>query len=91
LGILLNELLTNVMKYAFTGREAGILSVGASRSDGSVTITIQDDGIGMPETVNFDSSPGFGLTLVGILAKQLKGTIRVDRNNGTKLTLVFEA
>lgn len=89
LGIIINELLTNIMKYAFTGRATGLITVAVSLRDHQVALLIQDDGVGMPETINADDSTGFGLTLVGILATQLKGVMRWEQDNGTRTTLEF--
>jgi len=90
LGIIINELITNIMKYAFRGRETGLIVVSASESNGHLSISIQDDGIGMPESVTFESSTGFGLQLVQALTKQLNGTIRIERGNGTVIVLEFD-
>jgi two-component sensor histidine kinase len=45
----------------------------------------------MPESIDFTNSPGFGLMLVGLLTKQLHGTIRIERAKGTKIILEFDA
>lgn len=89
LGILLNELLTNIMKYAFAGRESGSIRICASRRGENVLISVEDDGNGIPESVDFANSPGFGLALVNMLARQLKGHIRIERGKGTKIVLEF--
>jgi len=90
LGIIVNELLTNIMKYAFTGRSGGTLAVSASMEKNLVTIAIRDDGNGMPESVSFERSTGFGLVLVNGLTRQLGGSIRIERGNGTRIVLEFE-
>jgi PAS domain S-box-containing protein len=82
LGIIVNELLTNVMKYAFAGRPGGAITVSATLEGRLVRVEIRDDGVGMPEGVGPEASPGFGLRLVGALATQLGGTIRVERGLG---------
>ncbi len=89
LGMIINELLTNSMKYAFQGRDHGNITVSATTIDAMVTINIQDDGNGIPESVSFENSNGFGLQLVKALTKQIGGTIRIERGNGTKVQLVF--
>jgi PAS domain S-box-containing protein len=90
LGILVNELLTNIMKYAFAEREHGRIRVGAMLENDTVIVTVQDDGSGLPEAVSFDDSPGFGLQLVRALTEQLDGRIRVERGSGTKVVLEFK-
>ncbi len=89
LGIILNELLTNIMKYAFFGRNNGLISVMAKNADGHATVSVQDDGVGMPESVSFENSTGFGFQLAQALTQQLDGTIRIERVNGTRVVLGF--
>jgi PAS domain S-box-containing protein len=87
IGIIVNELLTNIMKYAFNGRENGVISVSATNINRRMQISVKDDGIGMPESVSFQNSTGFGLQLVEAMTKQLNGTIQIMRINGTKVVL----
>lgn len=89
LGILLNELLTNIMKYAFAGRSEGRIEVSATLSENMATVVVADDGVGLPESIDFGRSSGFGLTLVRELANQLDGTIRLERGSGTRVILEF--
>ena len=90
IGIILNELLTNSMKYAFQGKEQGLMTVSVSKKDNDVMISIQDDGTGFPESVSVENSYGFGLQLVHALAQQLDGMLRVERNAGTNTILEFK-
>jgi len=90
LGIIINELLTNIMKYAFIGKREGLISVSAHQKDNHVMVTIADNGNGMPESISFDNSTGFGLVLVNALTQQIGGTIRIERGQGTKIVLEFE-
>ncbi len=90
LGIIINELLTNIMKYAFTGRKSGVITVSALLKDTRVSLTIADDGNGMPESISFGHSTGFGLVLVSGMVKQILGTIRIERNGGTQIILEFD-
>ncbi|MFH2114441.1 MAG: PAS domain S-box protein [Spirochaetota bacterium] len=91
LGIIITELLTNVMKYAFRGRASGLVSVMATQADGRVKLVIQDDGDGMPESFSFDSPGGFGFQLVQALVLQLDGSIRLERDKGTRFVVEFPA
>ena len=92
IGIILNELLTNIMKYAFQGREEGIIEISFFQNPNSnqrIILSIQDNGNGLPENINFENSTGFGLSLVELLRKQLKAEMKIQRENGTKFTLEF--
>lgn len=86
-GLILNELITNALKHAFPQDARGTVAVRLRRTQGSVTLTVEDDGIGLasvpgePETL--------GLQLVRILAKQIGGTLEMEGNAGTKVRVVF--
>jgi len=90
LGLIVNELITNILKYAFAGRTEGTIAVSASLEANLVSLSIADDGNGMPESIDFENSTGFGLLLVKALTKQLKGSIGIERGKGTKIVLEFE-
>ena len=90
LGIIINEVITNSMKYAFTGKDMGLITVSASMKDNRAIIIIADDGIGIPESVDIERSPGFGLSLISMLTDQIGGTIRIERGNGTKFIIEFD-
>lgn len=64
--------------------------IHAALSGDRVLIAVQDDGNGIPEGIDFRNSPGFGLMLVSNLTDQLKGNIRIERGNGTRIILDFE-
>jgi PAS domain S-box-containing protein len=89
-GMILNELLTNTLKHAFVGRENGKMSVFFLTNNNHATFIVQDNGIGIPESTDIASPAGFGMQLVGILTEQLGGTIRIERENGTRFVLEFE-
>ncbi len=89
-GIIINELLTNIMKYAFSGRKEGKIIINVSLINETVSISISDNGNGMPESVSFAHSTGFGLVLVSGLTNQLNGHIRIERENGTRIILEFK-
>ncbi len=90
LGIIINELLTNIMKHAFSGIDSGLITVIVKISDKHATITVHDNGIGIPETIDFKSQTGFGLQLVDMLVEQLEGSIRIERGYGTRFVLEFD-
>jgi two-component sensor histidine kinase len=89
LGIIVNELLTNAMRYAFKGKSDGRLLVSAALASGLAAIVVQDNGNGIPDSVELGRSTGFGLMLVHELTQQLGGSIRIERGGGTRIVLEF--
>ena len=90
LGIIINEVLTNSMKHAFASVSDRRIGFSATIEGDLVTVRIADNGGGMPEAVTFDTSSGFGLTLVSGLAKQIDATVRIERTEGTAVIIEFE-
>ncbi len=90
LGIILNELLTNIMKYAFDDSTRDPkLCISLKKEAGQISLSVRDNGKGLPGTVDFDHPAGFGLTLVHVLATQLDGTVRIIRVQGTEILITF--
>ncbi len=90
LGIIINELITNIMKHAYPGKSDGLIKVTAACKDNHVVFEISDSGIGMPESIDFENSSGFGLQLVSMLTQQIEGSIKIERGKGTKFILEFD-
>jgi two-component system, sensor histidine kinase PdtaS len=90
LGIILNEVLTNAMRHAFNGRDKGRIIVSLSLSDRHATLIIEDNGIGIPESIDGATSTGFGFQLIGMLIEQLDGGLRLEQKNGTRCVLEFD-
>ncbi len=89
LGIIINEIITNSMKYAFTNRTSGIINMSAIQKDNCVRICIADNGNGIPDSVDITTANSFGLRLVNMMSKSLRGQINVERESGTKFVLEF--
>ncbi len=90
IGIIINELITNAMKHAFDGRDKGKILVSFSIHDKHATLVIEDNGVGIPDSINIMASAGFGMQLVNMLADQLDGSLRVEREDGARFILTFE-
>jgi two-component sensor histidine kinase len=90
IALILNELITNAMKYAFADFKDAEISVDIYQIENTVTILFEDNGITIPESISIGDSPGFGLRLVDLLVKQINGIILMERKNGTKFILEFE-
>ena len=90
LGSIINELLTNIMKYAFVDKKTGRIKIGLSNVGKHMTLTIEDNGIGLPAGFDIDESKGFGLMLVKMLSKQLGGSFTIESHEGTRSKLEFD-
>jgi PAS domain S-box-containing protein len=89
-GLLISELITNALKYAFPGDRKGVIGIRLRRSkDGTVELRVSDDGAGFPETVDFHRTESLGLQIVDLLVGQLEGTIELERKKGAVFTIAF--
>lgn len=77
IGIILNEFLTNSIKYAFQDRESITVNIALRMDEGRIKLYFSDDGTGLPENFNSELSAGLGLKLVNLLASQMKGEFRI--------------
>jgi PAS domain S-box-containing protein len=87
LGIVLNELLTNIMKYAFIDQESGLVRINLIKQTDHLSLTIQDNGVGLPADLDKRDVQGFGLILAKMVSKQLCGSFQMESKNGLKSTL----
>ena len=90
LGIIINELLTNIMKYAFIKRKTGRVEIALTLAKKHVTLTIQDNGRGLPAGFDMEKSKGFGLMLVKMLSQQLGGSFSMETRKGTRCKIEFD-
>ena len=90
IGLIINELITNCFKYAFPESIAGEVSIKFSQNQEKYTLTIQDNGVGIPETIDWEESPSLGLKLVRLLGQQLDSEVkRIATDIGTAFELTF--
>jgi two-component system, sensor histidine kinase PdtaS len=90
LGLIINEAVTNSVKYAFPDEGNGEINIKLQQSttDG-IVLDIQDDGIGLPKNFNWQHTPSLGMSLMQGLAKQLDGQFEVINNNGLTVQVKF--
>ncbi|MBM9579105.1 MASE1 domain-containing protein [Leptospira sp. 201903070] len=94
IGLILNELVSNSLKYAFPSEVSAIdlpeLKISLSKKNENLELKIEDNGIGMPLGFDLDDSTSLGLKLVNILVRQLKGKIDFssDSKKGTRFTIL---
>jgi two-component sensor histidine kinase len=89
-GLLFNELFSNSLKHAFPATGKGQINVGLNREkQGMCSLIIKDDGIGFPQSYDFENPATLGLQLVSDLVKQIDGSIQLDRKAGTTFCVTF--
>jgi two-component sensor histidine kinase len=91
LGLIMNELVTNSFKYAFTGNPAPALKIGLQKSEGGeVVLCYLDNGPGLDEQALANKTISLGLKLIRSLSKQLKGTLTMEKRDGFYFELIFK-
>jgi two-component sensor histidine kinase len=100
LGLIVNELISNSLKHAFIGRDIGEIQIKLQGDENkeckiegcqstSYTLTVSDNGVGIPENLDIEDLESLGLQLVASLVDQLDGELELERNNGTEFTIKF--
>ncbi|MFP4655163.1 MAG: MASE3 domain-containing protein [Methanohalobium sp.] len=90
LGIIINELITNSLKHAFTEGSAGKINVSFYKDESNYILTVSDNGIGVPKDIDIKETESLGLQLVNSLVEQINGKMEFENNNGTIFTITFE-
>lgn len=90
-GLIINELVTNSLKYAFPdSNNEDIVKVELKRlQPDKLKLVISDNGVGLPEDLDMENVETLGLKMVTILVNQLKGTLKVNRTGGTEFKIIF--
>jgi PAS domain S-box-containing protein len=89
-GIILNELITNSIKFAFPEDTKGVIKVGLTFKNGNYSLFVKDTGIGFEKIPKFDAVRSKGLYLVHILSLQLRAQNVVENDSGASITLNFK-
>jgi len=89
-GLIINELVSNSLKHAFTGRDTGeVLIRFMSPEINKYTISVKDNGVGFPDDIDYKNPESLGLQLVNDLVKQIKGKLALDVKEGSTFTVTF--
>lgn len=88
-GLIINELVSNSLKYAFPGNENGTIAISFTNSEGFYILKVEDNGIGIPDEKISNVQLSLGIRLIKNLALQLKGKIEIDNKNGTTVSIKF--
>jgi len=90
LGLVLNEAITNAIKYAYEPHEKGSIWISAQfTGDGRIRLTIADQGKGLPPGMDVEKPDSLGLRLIRLFSQQLEGDLQFTNNNGLEITLTF--
>jgi PAS domain S-box-containing protein len=88
-GLIVNELVSNALKHAFPDGRTGTVRVALHQDGDAVMLEVSDDGVGIPEGLDFRNPSTLGLKLVCILTEQVRGSIALERQPGTRFLIGF--
>jgi two-component sensor histidine kinase len=91
LGLIINELLTNAYKYAFAGREEGVIKLAVCPAGPhTYELIFSDNGVGLPKGLAIGTAKSLGLRLISQLSRQLGGSIQHENKGGSFFRLIFK-
>ena len=90
LGLILNEAITNAIKYAFPKKDGHVIVGLQTLEHDTVLLTISDNGKGLPEDFDIKTSSSLGMEMMKALSKQLGGTFEIKSKSGTTITIEFQ-
>lgn len=90
LGLILNEAISNIIKYAYPTNKNGTISISLKNiNDNDCMLQVSDDGVGLPIDFNIKNNDSLGLSLIKGLSKQLGGTFELISDVGVRINVVF--
>ena len=90
-GLIINELVSNSLKYAFPDGKEGEITIALRFTDGDeIDLTVSDNGVSIPDDLDLTNTGSLGLKLVQILTDQIRGRLEVDRSEGTSFRIRFK-
>ncbi|NYB53092.1 MAG: PAS domain S-box protein [Methanobacteriaceae archaeon] len=89
LGLIVNELISNTLKHAFPDNSPGEITVKLHKKGDMFHLMVADNGVGLPEGLDFKKSHSLGMRLVNTLVDQINGTIELDQTEGTCFLIKF--
>lgn len=90
LGLIINEIVTNSLKYAFPDETAGTISISFHKQKDQYLLEVSDDGIGIPEEFEVEKSDSLGMMLINSLTYQIGGELEMERSPGTTFRIKFK-
>lgn len=89
LGMILNELISNSLKYAFNKQESGDIWVTMKKTDNELLLQVKDNGVGLPDDFKPENSSSFGYEIIKAFSQKLKARMNIDGNNGTDVQIII--
>jgi two-component system, sensor histidine kinase PdtaS len=89
LGMILNELISNALKYAFKGREKGEIWVNMRKNNNELLLQVKDNGVGLPQGFNMEKTSSFGYEIINAFAQKLKARTNIESHNGTDVQIII--
>jgi two-component sensor histidine kinase len=90
LALVLNEAITNSVKYAFPGNRRGEISIKLRQTGEDIELIIRDNGVGMAKVTEDTDIDSLGLKLMRGLIEEISGQIQFENNDGTIITITFK-
>ena len=89
LGLIINELVSNSLKYAFPDNRSGSIDIKLEKDNGDFSLIVKDNGIGVKDIAEIKTKGKLGMTLVRLLSHQIDGTVNSDFSNGATHIIKF--
>lgn len=87
IGLILNELISNSLKYAFPNDKIGKITISLKNNENDIIFEVKDNGIGLPEGWDINKQSSFGYQMINSFAKKLKAKLVIEGKNGTSVAL----
>lgn len=90
IGLIVNELITNALKYAFPDQRQGEVSIQLKENNKGLILVVSDNGVGLPEEQLNNKQEGFGHKLIEAFKNKLEADIRIESTDGTHVELLIK-
>jgi two-component sensor histidine kinase len=89
LGMIINELVSNSLKYAFKNKETGQIKVVLKQIDEKLLLQVKDNGVGIPDNLDVATGNSFGYKIIKAFTQKLKALMTIKKNDGTDVQLLI--
>ena len=90
IGLIVNELISNTLKYAFPEDREGELNISFKQKNSTLELMVSDNGVGLPKDFDVSGASGFGMRLIQVLGEKLEATLDISSNSGTNVLMIFK-